>query len=121
MASKEVIGLLKDFRELLICRICNVSNTHHIDWYRCAHLHPICELCRWNNRCSCGQEILEAHDKLVKSLLTNKKLGHGQLIRRHFEYPCLVVRELQVTVQELNAVHVQFGAVLCIRVTCLSH
>lgn len=53
---------------------------------------------------------------LVK-ISCKQKLGHGQLIRRHFEYPRLVVRELQVTVQELNAVHVQFGAVLCIRVT----
>ena len=76
MASKKVIGLLKDFRALLICRICNVSNTHHIDWYRCAHLHPICELCRWNNRCSCGQEILKAHDKLVKSILSNKNMPY---------------------------------------------
>ena len=76
MASKEVIGLVKDFRTLLVCRICNVSNTHHIDWYRCAHLHPICELCRWEHRCSCGQEILKAHDKLVKSILTNKNMPY---------------------------------------------
>ena len=76
MASKEVIGLVKDFRALLVCRICNVSNTHHIDWYRCAHLHPICELCRWEHRCSCGQEILKAHDKLVKSILTNKNMPY---------------------------------------------
>ena len=31
------------------------------------------------------------------------------------EYPCLVVRDLQVIVHELNAVHAQFGAVLCIQ------
>lgn len=74
-----------------------------------------------------GQEVIFKDQKIfqdsyffplsLSSLkpLRNKKLGHGQLIRRHFEYPCLVVRELQVTVQELNAVHVQFGAVLCIK------
>ena len=47
---------------------------------------------------------------------TNKKLT-WTINSEAFEYPRLVVRELQVTVQELNAVHVQFGAVLCIRVT----
>ena len=76
MASKEVFDLLKDFKALLVCRICQVTNTHHLDWYRCAHLHPICEICRWSDRCSCGQEILKAHDKLVKSLLSNKNMPY---------------------------------------------